>query len=910
MLLPLLLTMTFTQARSPEHDGVPPSWEVVPIPRYADYGSPRDFITVGRAAIVRAQGSPYETIRDAAGELAAESTITEEELAGILRAAGVADVAAVPDDAAACEPYDTLFVLGPPRGNQVADAAFGKLGLSFRRWDDPNTSDDDFRHWSDLGPEGYVLKVGRLRGKAIVLLAGYDRDDRGRFHGAGTFYALQSLRQLLVPGDEGLRIKTAEIVDKPLVAVRGCFSGFDPSEDQQLRDIELMPRIKANQNIYWYGNNLAAYNLEAAGHFRYPWRPEQLEAFHKFGKYCRERFVTMVFCMNPDHYNVDWAAAKTFDGSRKDPLHYDPDHPVEPEFQRLWAELGYEVRNDVDILAAKFAQINKVVPGAMLQMMNEDDLFGLVHEDDKALFGAETGDPAQDARNYGRARATFLAGLYHRVRELCPDSADVVPLCPPSQLCYQHILDRNEGGSREFLDAFTAALGEMGLRDRMPILTTGGGTAAEVLTSEAIDRFRGWGNGAPVLICDNNFASGFHLGAYEPDPEGPRSPYQIDETLPAGFRDRELYKRLWGISWNSAMDQHTLAWCQAQYMWNMLALDRDRINELATRKETSAASYRLVKSLFSEFDNPACYTPDCQPPYRVKTITDTVAFPSDGWTYRMDYPDGRRREAERVRAKLQRLLPRLDAEWDNERERNAFLKWLAHPALTFIDVYLAYGYIRGWEGGRADAGLTREALRDLFLEADDIQQRYFAGPKTAPGRLPVDHHYYSGHLHYLYWDGAFKQPPQSPEEATTYVDVWKEGLLGRFYEPVLSVAPGDMPDGDGRLLSGWGPAGEADGASFRIVDGEAVLEVEEAAGGVDLVRLRIAAEDNGVPEPARITLQIGDLTHEDAVCKARWLNWPLPSTQQVARLAIRSDKPIRLLAIELHRHSSGDKGTR
>jgi hypothetical protein len=60
------------------------------------------------------------------------------------------------------------------------------------------------------------------------------------------------------------------------VGVRACFTGFDPSEDQQWRDIELLPRIKANQNVYWYGNNLAAYNLEAAGHFRYPWRPEQL----------------------------------------------------------------------------------------------------------------------------------------------------------------------------------------------------------------------------------------------------------------------------------------------------------------------------------------------------------------------------------------------------------------------------------------------------------------------------------------------------------------------------------------------------------------------------------------------------------------------------------------------------------
>ena len=102
-------------------------------------------------------------------------------------------------------------------------------------------------------------------------------------------------------------------------------------------------RIKANQNVYWYGNSLGSYNSQAAGKFRYPWTPEQLQLFSGFGKYCRERYVTMVFCMNPDHYHVEWAAAKTFDGSRKDPLHYDPDHQVEPEFREMWAKLGYDV---------------------------------------------------------------------------------------------------------------------------------------------------------------------------------------------------------------------------------------------------------------------------------------------------------------------------------------------------------------------------------------------------------------------------------------------------------------------------------------------------------------------------------------------------------------------------------------
>jgi hypothetical protein len=903
-MLPLLVAMSCAQPVACET--VPPSWEIAPIPRCVRYGSPHDFIALGRVAIVRPPGGLYETVRDAAGELVPGSSIIEEELTRILREAGVTDVVSVGDDPGAWEAYDTVIVLGAPRANRVAAQVVDRLGLSFGSFDDPNTEGDDFARWSDLGAEGYVLRVGRLGGQGVVLLAGYDRPDALRpSPGAGTFYAVQSFRQLLVPGEAGPLAKTVEVADAPLVAVRGCFSGFDGSADQQWRDIEILPRIKANQNIYWYGNSLAAYNSEAASRFRYPWKPEQLEAMGEFGRYCGERFVTTVFCMNPDHYNVDWAAAKTFDGSAKDPVHYDPDYPVEPEFAKLWAEAGYEVHTDVDILAAKFAQLQTVVPGAVLQVMNEDDLFGLVHESDKALYGATTGDAAQDGRNYGRARGLFLARLYRRIREVCEDSVPLMPVCPPGQLCYQHVLDRGDPGTREFMESLSATLREEGLLEHTPLLTTGGGTAAEVLTCEAIERFRGFGHGAPAYICDNNFPAGFHIGAYETDPKGPRSPYQINETLPAGFRDRGLYRDLWGIAWNGLNDQHVMAWNQAQYMWNMGALDRERANALAARRETDAAAYPLVKSLLEEFDNPACYTPDCQPPYRVKQVTDTIAFPSDEWVYRIDYPDARRRECERVRAKLSALLPELVVQWSNEREREAFLKYLGYPALTFVDVYLAYGYIRGWEGGCGGGRLSGAALRDLYLQADDIQQRYFAGPKVAPGRLPVDHHYYSGHLHYLYWDGAFKMPPQSVEEADGYVDVWREGLLGRFYEPCFTVEPGALADGDARLVSGWGVAGEADGAGFRTVAGEAELALPGAPDGEGLLRLRIGAEDGGAPEAAGITLQVGDATLQDAVAKPRWIDWPLAGGAAAGRLTLRAERPVRVYAVEACRAAEG-----
>jgi hypothetical protein len=599
ILVPLLslVSASFMLASGGPQEGkqIPPSWQVLPIPRYADYGATDAFLTLGRAAIVRRQSGSYQTVRDEAGELKGESTITEEELVRILGEQTVPDLDQLPDDFPSYADYDTLILLGSPRHNRQTARYFKEMKLTFADWDDPHTPEDDFNGWSDFGREGYLLKVGRSGNQNIVILAGHDFDDaKQRFHGAGTFYALQSFRQLIVTEGGAVKIKTAEIADRPLLEARGCMTGFDSREEKQWRDIALLPRIKANQNVYWYGNALGTYNAHSASKFRYPWTPEQLEIFGRFGKYCRERYVTMVFCMNPDHYHVDWAAAKTFDGTRKDPLHYDPNHTVEPEFRQMWAKLGYDVRSDIDILAAKFGQLYRVMPNVMFQMMNEDDGFGLFNEADQKLFRTKTGDAKQDAINYGRARATFLATLHRRIKELCPESTDIMPICPPGQLPYQLVLERDEAHSREFLSSLGTTLKELGLQEVMPILTTGGGTAAEVITGEHVDRLREWSNGCRVLLHDNNFAGCSKVGAYEVDPKGPRSPHQINPDYPAGYRDRRLYQRLWGTHWNGVPDQVVLGWCQSQFMWNMLALDRQKVNALATRKVTSAASYPLV----------------------------------------------------------------------------------------------------------------------------------------------------------------------------------------------------------------------------------------------------------------------------------------------------------------------------
>ena len=303
---------------------IPPSWKVLPIPRYADYDAPDSFLELGKVAIVRKADGPYQTVRDSQGELKGASTITEEELLAVLKANGV-DVVSLADDLTSYDAYDTLILLGAPERNKQTEKYFAEMKLSFDRWDDPNLPGDEFTKWSDFGKEGYLLKAGRSGKQNIVILAGYDYDDAGKkFHGAGTFYAMQSFRQLIVKDAGDVKIKTAEIADKPLVVMRACYINWPADQDLNRRNVDLLPQIKANGNIIWYGDQIVGYNAEAASKFRYPWKPEQLEFFAKTGKRCREHFVDMIFCMNPDHATSYWAAPKTFDGKTTDPLHYDP----------------------------------------------------------------------------------------------------------------------------------------------------------------------------------------------------------------------------------------------------------------------------------------------------------------------------------------------------------------------------------------------------------------------------------------------------------------------------------------------------------------------------------------------------------------------------------------------------------
>ena len=921
----LMICTTCSAAIHPKLSGpVPPSWEILPIPRVVNYGSPKSFLAVEKIAIVRQDGSPYQTVRDKAGELAGTSTITEEELTSILKDSGVATIDSLPDNLASYDGYDTLVLLGNPQHNAQTAKWFTRMKLSFANWQDPNTPEDQFKDWADLGKEGYVLKAGRVDGKNIVILAGYDRDDAaGKFYGAGTFYALQSLRQLIVKDGKTVRIKTAEIADKPLVSVRGCYTAFVPNEEYQWRDIAMMAKMKANANVYWYGNAMAGYSIEAASKFRYPWRSEQLALIGKVGKWCREHFIAMVFCMNGDHYDNWWARPMSFDGKRKDPCHYDPNYTIEPQFKEMWAKAGYDVKNDCDVLAAKFAQLNKAVGGgAIFQPMNEDEVFGLIHEADKKIFKTDTGDKKQDAINYGRARGLFVASLYKRVRQLCPNASEMMPMDAPANLAYQRVLETNQDHSREFLKSMSDTFKEQGVLEHIPILTTGGGTLAEVMTNKQFDDCKAWSNGAPILLHENNIATD-HMGAYETDPKAPRwlmqlsdcyrpedGPMELSQRLskqyPAGFRDKELYKRMWGIEWNGMnvydrAGQYVVAWSMMSWMWNMPALDRRKVNALAARKVSDTDSYPLVKSFFEEFDRPVGYMPDEGCPNPPLILSNRIAFPGKGWTYLIEPNDAMRLECQRLRDKLAKLIPELDAKWHNELEKAPAFKFFGYKALNFCTVYLARGYAGGWKGcNSAKDLLTGERLRDLYLQAEEIQQRFFAGPEILPGANWVCHNSYHDPLRSLFTGERNGLDPKTPKDAKHYEDFWQKGLLGKFFEPLASVTASELPEN-----SGWGKVEQADGEMYRTLTGEGSIQLTgklaAQSKGRLLVRIKIGTAAATLTDGTKITLSVGKTNRSDGVCKPRWITWLLPEGAEPSKLTIKAEKPVRIYGIEVYK---------
>ncbi len=116
--------------------------------------------------------------------------------------------------------------------------------------------------------------------------------------GAGVFYALQTLRQLMVTEDKGAYIPEVTIEDYPAFAYRGIMIDFAhgglPTEEEIRRQIDFLSRWKINQ--YYFYNEVS---IEMKGYpllnYRAQYSQEQIRRIVAYGK---ERCIDVIPFVN------------------------------------------------------------------------------------------------------------------------------------------------------------------------------------------------------------------------------------------------------------------------------------------------------------------------------------------------------------------------------------------------------------------------------------------------------------------------------------------------------------------------------------------------------------------------------------------------------------------------------------
>ncbi|WP_369175378.1 beta-N-acetylglucosaminidase domain-containing protein [Streptomyces sp. R28] len=132
---------------------------------------------------------------------------------------------------------------------------------------------------------GYVLASGRSHGRALVALSGVDP--------TGTFYAAQTLRQLVTRG----RVPAVTVRDWPTAALRGVIEGFygTPwSHAERLAQLDFYGRTK--QNVYVYSPKDDDY-LRARWRDEYP--PAELAKLKELVDRARANHVRFTYALSP-----------------------------------------------------------------------------------------------------------------------------------------------------------------------------------------------------------------------------------------------------------------------------------------------------------------------------------------------------------------------------------------------------------------------------------------------------------------------------------------------------------------------------------------------------------------------------------------------------------------------------------
>jgi hyaluronoglucosaminidase len=163
----------------------------------------------------------------------------------------------------------TVYVGGPGE-NPATEGALKHLGASSP---------------AGLPSGGYVLASGRHRGRALVALSGADT--------TGTFYAAQTLRQLVTRGT----VPQVTVRDWPTAALRGVIEGFygTPwSHAERLNQLDFYGRTK--QNVYVYSPKDDDY-LRARWRDEYP--PTELARLTELADRAAANHVRFTYALSP-----------------------------------------------------------------------------------------------------------------------------------------------------------------------------------------------------------------------------------------------------------------------------------------------------------------------------------------------------------------------------------------------------------------------------------------------------------------------------------------------------------------------------------------------------------------------------------------------------------------------------------
>lgn len=142
--------------------------------------------------------------------------------------------------------------------------------------------------------EGYYLELNERR----IVLAG--NDDRG------TFYAVQTLRQLLRDEADNLRptLSDISITDYPALGVRGIVEGFYGTPwSQQARVSQISFYGRNKLNTYIFGPKNDPYH--STPHWRKPYPEKQAEEIRSLVRHAHENEVDFVWAVHPGR-DIHW----------------------------------------------------------------------------------------------------------------------------------------------------------------------------------------------------------------------------------------------------------------------------------------------------------------------------------------------------------------------------------------------------------------------------------------------------------------------------------------------------------------------------------------------------------------------------------------------------------------------------